>query len=52
MSRGDEEGMTVGKASELAPRTSRRTNDYKDPWITQLVGSRLPEELMEKVKDP
>jgi len=48
--RGDGVGMTVGKSPDLAPRTSRRTNDYHDPWITRLVGDRLPEELMEKVE--
>ena len=52
ISRGDGVGMTVGKSPDLAPRTSRRTNDYHDPWITRLVGDRLPEELMEKVQDP
>jgi len=52
IARGEDAGMTYGKAAENARvRTSKRTNDYMAPWMTQLIAPRLPEELLQKIEE-
>jgi len=50
--RGEEAGMTYGKAAENARvRTSKRTNDYMAPWMTELITPRLSEKLLQKIEE-
>jgi len=50
--RGEEAGMTYGKAAENARvRTSKRTNDYMAPWMTHLIAPRLSEKLLQSIEE-
>jgi len=52
IARGEEAGMTYGKGEESARvRTSKRTNDYMAPWMTQMISPRLPEKLLQKIEE-
>merc|ERR1712012_1017846 len=48
IAKGEEAGMTYGKGEESARvRTSKRTNDYMAPWMTEMITPRLCEDLLQ-----
>merc|ERR1719220_2543054 len=51
IAKGEEAGMTYGKGEERARvRTSKRTNDYMAPWMTEMITPRLCEDLLQKIE--
>lgn len=51
IAKGEEAGMTYGKGEESnRVRTSKRTNDYMAPWMTEMITPRLCEDLLQKIE--